>query len=106
MDVLYALHAEICKTFASAKRLEIINTLKDEEFTAKQLLERIKIGKANLSQHMGLLVEKGVVISRKSGTNVFYRLSDAKITKACELMREVLIKNMEQKNKIFMKLKK
>ena len=106
MDTLYTLHAEICKTFANAKRLEIINALRDKELTAKQLLEKVKINKANLSQHMGLLVEKGVVISRKSGTNVFYRLSDERITKACELMREVLIKHLEQNNKILMKIKK
>ena len=106
MDAIYDLHAEICKTFANPKRLEIINTLRDKELSAKQMLDKIKISKANLSQHMSLLVEKGVVTARKSGTNVFYRLSDERITKACELMREVLIKHLEKNNKILIKLKK
>lgn len=106
MEAIYKLHAEICKTFASPSRLEILNALRDRELTAKLLLEKVKISKANLSQHMSLLVEKGGVLSRKSGTNVFYRLSDERITKACELMRQVLIKHLEQNNKLLMKLKK
>lgn len=106
MDVIYDLHADVCKTFANPKRLEIINALRDKELSAAQLLKKIKISKANLSQHMGRLVEKGVVITRKNGINVFYQLSDKKITKACELMRHVLIKKLEQDNKILLKLKK
>lgn len=106
MDVIYNLHADICKTFANPKRLEIINALRDKELSAGQLLKKIKISKANLSQHMGLLVEKGIVIARKNGINVFYQLSDEKITKACELMRQVLIKKLEQDNKILLKLKR
>ena len=60
------------------------------------LLERIEISKANLSQHMAVLIQKGVVHSRRESINVFYKLSDERITKACDLMREVLIKSLEQ----------
>lgn len=106
MEDIFTLHADICKTFANSKRLEIINALRDEEITASQLLQKINISKANLSQHMGILIQKGVVVARREGINVFYRLSDDRITKACDLMREVLIKKLEKNNKILKKLKK
>lgn len=106
MEDIFTLHADICKTFANAKRLEIINALRDEEITASQLLQKINISKANLSQHMGILIQKGVVVARREGINVIYRLSDNRITKACDLMREVLIKKLEKNNKILKKLKK
>ena len=101
MDNIYLLHANICKTLANPRRLEIIAALRDEEFTATQLTQKIHISKANLSQHMSILIEKGVVLSRREGINVFYKLSDERITKACDLMRDVLIKNLEQ-NKIML----
>ena len=96
MDDILLLHANICKTLANPRRLEIIAALRDEEFTATQLTRRIHISKANLSQHMSILIEKGVVFSRREGINVFYKLSDDRITEACDLMRDVLIKNLEQ----------
>ncbi len=55
---------------------------------------------------MSILIEKGVVLSRREGVNVFYKLSDERITKACDLMREVLIKNLEQNNYLLKDMKK
>lgn len=106
MEDIYLLHADICKTLSNPKRLEIINTLRNEELTASQLLEKIKISKANLSQHMSILIQKGVVRASREGKNVFYRLSDDRIITACDLMREVLIKNLEQNSRILRELKK
>jgi len=106
MNNIFILHANICKTLANPRRLEIIDTLRDNEFTATQLIQKIHISKANLSQHMSILIEKGVVTSRREGVNVFYKLSDKRITKACELMREVLIKNLEQNKSILKDIKK
>jgi ArsR family transcriptional regulator, virulence genes transcriptional regulator len=105
MDNIFLLHANICKTLANPRRLEVISVLRDGEFTATQLIQKIKISKANLSQHMSILIEKGVVFSRREGTNVFYKLSDERITKACDLMREVLIHNLEQNNSLLKDIK-
>lgn len=100
MDNIFLLQANIAKTLANPRRLEIIAALRNEEFTATQLTQKIKISKANLSQHMSILIEKGIVFSRREGINVFYRLSDERITKACDLIREVLIKNLEKNNNL------
>ena len=105
MNDIFLLHANICKTLANPRRLEIINALRDNEFTATQLVEKIHISKANLSQHMSILIQKGVVLSRRGGINVFYKLSDTKITEACDLMREVLIKNLKQNSNILKDIK-
>ena len=63
------------------------------------------MSKANLSQHMSVLVQKGVVLSRKDGVNVLYRIADDRILKACSLMRAVLIKILEGNSKIIKDLK-
>ncbi|MHB1275028.1 MAG: ArsR/SmtB family transcription factor [Candidatus Humimicrobiaceae bacterium] len=105
MNNIFLLHANICKTLANPRRLEIIEALRDDELNATQLIQKIRISKANLSQHMSTLIEKGVVLSRREGINVFYKLSDERITEACDLMREVLIKNLEQNNHILKDIK-
>jgi len=106
MDNIFTLHASICKTLANPKRLEVIDALRNDELTATQLTQKIKISKANLSQHMSILMEKGVVISRREGINVFYKLSDERITKACDLMREVLLKRLEENSRMLESIRK
>lgn len=107
MADLFVRHADICKTFSNPKRLEIINALRgNAELTASKLLDKIDISKANLSQHMSVLVQKGVVKSRREGINVFYQLSDERITKACDIMREVLIGKLEAEAKALKQFKK
>lgn len=105
MNNIFLLHANICKTLANPRRLEIINDLRNEELTATQLVQKLHISKANLSQHMSILIQKGVVLSRREGINIFYKLSDTKITEACDLMREVLIKNLKQNSNILKDIK-
>src|SRR5450830_293865 len=105
MENIFLLHANICKTLANPRRLEIIEALCDVELNATQLTQKIGISKANLSQHMSILIQKGVVLSRRVGLNVFYKLSDGKITKACDLMRELLVKILERNNLILKDIK-
>jgi DNA-binding transcriptional ArsR family regulator len=87
---VYRLHAEICSTLANPKRLKIINTLREKEVSVTELLSILKVPKANLSQHMTVLRHKGVVVARREGNTVYYRLARPKILKAFDLMRELL----------------
>ena len=106
MQDILKLQAEICKAFAHPQRIELIKILCDKEITAGELLEKVKINKVNLSQHMAILINKGIVSSRKHGKNVSYKLADTRIIKACNLMREVLLTALEQKHFVFKKAKK
>ncbi len=100
MERIYELHADICKIFSNSKRLEIINTLKDKELSAGELIEKIGLSKANLSQHMSVLRSKGVILTRRDGVNVYYRIANPKLLRACHLMREVLLEQFQEKGKI------
>jgi ArsR family transcriptional regulator len=100
MGEIYELQADVCKIFANAKRLEIINSLKDRETSANELLGKIGLSKANLSQHMAILKAKGVVLTRREGVNMYYRIANPKIIQACNLMREVLEEQFQEKGRI------
>ena len=97
MKQLFALHAEICKTLANSKRLEILNALQQGEISVADLVRRLRLPKANVSQHLGVLRSCGVVIARREGLNVYYRVANPKIIRACALMREVLLEQIQQR---------
>ena len=105
MEKIFELQADICKIFSNAKRMEIIHVLKDGEMSASDLIERIGISKANLSQHMSVLRSKNVIMSRREGLNIFYRISNPKIHQACNLMREILLDQIQERGKVVSSLK-
>lgn len=92
---LYKLHANICHTLANPKRLEIIDKLSAREMSVTALAESLETSQANLSQHLALMRQRGIVTSRREGVNVFYKLSNPKIIQACDLMRQVLLEHLE-----------
>ena len=100
MDNIYELQAELCKVFSNAKRIEILDTLNDSEMSSGELAKRTGLNNANLSQHMAVLRARGVVISRRDGTNIYYRISDPRINEARKLMRAVLLSQLQAKGKI------
>jgi ArsR family transcriptional regulator, virulence genes transcriptional regulator len=97
---LYELQADVCKIFSNSRRLEIINHLKEKELSAGDLIEKTGLSKANLSQHMSVLKAKGVILSRREGVTVYYRISNVKIIEACTLMREVLLEQIQEKGRM------
>lgn len=92
---LYKLHASICHTLSNPKRLEIIDKLRAHELSVTALAEAMEISQANLSQHLAIMRQRGIVTSRREGLNVFYKLSNPKIIRACDLMRQVLLEHLE-----------
>lgn len=86
----FELHAEVCKTFGHPKRLMIISILREGEFTVTEISEQTGIDPSNLSQHLHLLREKGLVSTRREGTKIHYSLSHPNIGKAVDLMSAFL----------------
>lgn len=97
---LFELQAAICKTFANPFRLRIVEALASEEAPVSQLVEALGISKSSVSQHLGIMREKGVVEFRRQGGRVYYRLADPKILTACRLMRQVLMARLARVGKL------
>jgi ArsR family transcriptional regulator len=65
---------------------------------AGELAKRLEISKSNLSQHLSIMKDKGVLVERKEGLNVFYKVTNKKVTKAFNLMKELLAENLNRKS--------
>jgi ArsR family transcriptional regulator len=92
----YELHANICSIFSSPLRLEILDILKDRELTVTEILESMNISKTNLSQHLSLMKDRGILKSRREGQHIYYSVANVKIIQASELMGEVLRELMDE----------
>lgn len=105
MKQVFNMHAEVCKTLANPKRLEIIYALKNGELSVGELVKKLGIPKANISQHLAVLRQRRVVTARREGVNIYYRISNPKIVQACALMREVLTEQLMEEGRVVKKAK-
>jgi len=90
MQKIFSMQADICKALADAKRLMIVQELREGERAVGQLGDRLELAQANVSQHLAILRKHGVVNSRREGTTVYYSLASHKIGEACDMVRSVL----------------
>ena len=90
MDELTILQAEILKTLASPRRIEILHVLAGGPIEVGRLASRIGASQPNVSQHLSVLRTAGLVEAEREGREVRYRLSDPDVMVACGLMRAVL----------------
>jgi len=97
---MFKLKAELCKTFADAKRLAIINELRGGEKLVGELAQALNIPHAVASRHLALLRNRGVVRPRREGTSVYYSISDPKIVEACDLVHQVLLNNLTKSKEL------
>jgi ArsR family transcriptional regulator len=90
MEPIYELQAEVLKTMANARRLEIIHRLALGPMTVGRLADELGVAQPNLSQHLALMRTAGVVESERDGREIRYRLADPDFIVACRLMRQAL----------------
>jgi ArsR family transcriptional regulator len=97
---LHELHARVCKAIADPKRLLIINELRDRELSVGDLCDALDLSQSNVSQHLAILRERGVVLARREGTSVFYRLRGSKVIAAVDLLRDFLAEDLADRGRL------
>ena len=90
MDEITILQADVLKTLASPRRLELIHVLADGPAEVGRLAQAIGASQPNVSQHLAVLRSAGIVEAERTGREVRYRLVDFEVTVACQIMRGVL----------------
>lgn len=95
-SALYEHHAEMCKVFSHATRLRILNILRETEMTVAAIAARLGVALGTVSPHLLMMKRRRVLVSRKQGNQVFYRLANPKMLQAFDLIREILYEQMKQ----------
>lgn len=97
---IFRLQAAISKTMASPLRLAILYYLKGKEKTVNELAELVGASQSNVSQHLAIMRHRDMVKTRKVGTSIYYCVSNPKINQACDLVREVLLEQLKENQKL------
>ena len=96
VESLRRFKADIFQALAHPTRIAIIELLGEGELSAGELIEKLGIEQANVSQHLGVLRSKQLVANRKVGNQVFYSVRDPIINKVLALMRRYFQKHLKE----------
>lgn len=77
------------KAMSHPLRLKILCTLGDQEVSVQDIVERVGTSQSNISQHLAILRDKGILASRKDANRVYYRVGDTRTLRLISMMREV-----------------
>jgi len=81
--------ARALKAIAHPLRLKILCVVGDQEACVQDIVEQVGTSQSNISQHLAILREKGVLLTRKDANRVFYRVGDQRTLQLVGMMREV-----------------
>ncbi|MBI3668387.1 MAG: winged helix-turn-helix transcriptional regulator [Acidobacteria bacterium] len=81
--------AEFFKALAHPVRIRILDSLRHGEKGVNELSELLQIEPANVSQQLAILRIRNIVVGRKSGTNVYYSVSDPALFRLLDVAKEI-----------------
>lgn len=95
-DEFLDLMAEKFRMLADSTRLAILRSLMAGERNVTQVVEETGRNQANVSKHLKMLAESGLVARRKEGLQVFYRLDDLLVERLCKLVCETIVEEAQE----------
>ena len=81
--------AEVLKAIAHPTRLKILCTLNLSELQVQTLVEKTGTTQSNISQHLALMKECKILVTRRDANRIFYRIRDPQLVQLIQLMRDI-----------------
>lgn len=102
--LLYEKQAEVAQAIAHPLRLAILDFLRERERCVCDIAAAAGSERSNISRHLSVMVNAGVLVSRKEGLKVYYRLKCPCILDFFSCISKVLRQNIRDQEKIFRRL--
>ena len=77
------------QAMAHPLRLKILCLVGNQELSVLEIVDAVGTTQSNISQHLGVLRDHGILVARKEANKVFYRIEDARVLKMISLTREI-----------------
>jgi len=81
--------ARCLKAMSHPLRLKILCVLGDKAFSVQDIVEQVGTSQSNISQHLAILRDKGILEFKKDANRVFYYIDDKRVIHLIEMMRTV-----------------
>ncbi|NTV46966.1 MAG: winged helix-turn-helix transcriptional regulator [Chlorobiales bacterium] len=85
------------KVLSEPMRLKILRTICNGEKTVQEIVDEAKASQANVSKHLALMYENGLVARRKEGLKCYYRLADDHVFQVCGLISKSIEDNLQER---------
>ena len=85
--------SEAMQAMAHPLRLKILCLVGTNELNVQEIVDAVGTSQSNISQHLGILRDRGILLSRKEAYKVFYRVEDPRILKMISLTRDIFCSN-------------
>lgn len=85
------------KLLSEPMRLKILRTLCEGERTVQEIVNEVSASQANISKHLALMHDNGVVNRRKEGLKCYYRIADDSIVYSCFLISKSVVENLQDR---------
>lgn len=79
--------ASICRVFGSTYRVMIAWVLGDREMAVSDIAAAVDSSMQNVSQHLRLMKDKGILQSRRDGRSIYYRIAENELTRQCPIFQ-------------------
>ena len=89
LEVTRQRSAVVARALADPKRLCVLQCLGEGELSVRDLSHRVGCHVPNMSQHLAVLRNSGLVLTRRDGNVIYYRLADTRILEACRLLQTI-----------------
>lgn len=93
--------AEYFSVLGEPMRLRLLNLLRDGEKCVQDLVEATETSQANVSKHLKVMLQAGILNRRSEGTSAYYSVADELIFELCNLVCDRLATRIEQQAKHF-----
>ncbi|GBF82573.1 ArsR/SmtB family transcription factor [Aphanothece sacrum] len=97
--------ADFFKVLSEASRLQIVCSLKGGSKNVSQIIEITGLGQANVSKHLKLLTQAGIVTRTQQGVNVVYEIANPLVFPLCDLVCNSIMTQLQQQNQHLESLK-
>jgi len=77
------------QAMAHPLRLKILCLVNNQELSVLEIVDAVGTSQSNISQHLAVLRDQGILAARKEANRVFYRIGDARVLKMIALTREI-----------------
>ena len=88
--------ANYFRVLGEPMRLRLLNVLRDGERCVQDLVDETETSQANVSKHLKVMLQAGILAKRSQGTQAFYRVTDDLIFELCNLVCDRLASRIEQ----------
>ncbi|HZT66504.1 MAG TPA: metalloregulator ArsR/SmtB family transcription factor [Acidimicrobiales bacterium] len=90
----------VCRALSDPKRLMLLYALKDAPRSVGELADLLEVSQSNVSQHLGLLRDRGLVDTKRDANRIIYTLRYPRVVKAIDLLRTIMNDELDRRQAI------